>query len=223
MTPLPQHGDTGRSEPLGVILTVSQDSQGSSGESCDRTAFNEKAGEQWQMRWRPRRAARSAKVCKAGALGLWGTPPSAWLDRPAYSLAATLGYVVLAVGDKAPAMFIVAFIPMLLVALGLPRAEPGRSGLRHRLHLGHQGVRPVVGWLGGWGLAVSGIIVLANVAEIAAIYLLLFLGRTSWPRTLSSRSSLGVVFIAMMTWMSYRGIVLGERIQVVLVTFQFLV
>ena len=36
---------------------------------------------------------------------------------PAYSLAATLGYVVLAVGDRAPAMFLLAFLPMLLVAV----------------------------------------------------------------------------------------------------------
>jgi hypothetical protein len=32
---------------------------------------------------------------------------------PAYSLAATLGYIVVAVGDRAPAMFVLAFIPML--------------------------------------------------------------------------------------------------------------
>jgi amino acid transporter len=46
---------------------------------------------------------------------------------------------------------------------------------------------PIVGWLGGWGLAVSGIIVLANVAEIAAIYLLRFLGLDGFARTPSSR------------------------------------
>lgn len=36
---------------------------------------------------------------------------------PAYrSLAATLAFVVLAVGEKAPSMFLLAFIPMLLLA-----------------------------------------------------------------------------------------------------------
>jgi hypothetical protein len=60
------------------------------------------------------------KGLEAGAIGLWGNVTIGLASTaPAYSLAATLGYVVLAVGDKAPAMFIVAFIPMLLVA-GLP-------------------------------------------------------------------------------------------------------
>jgi amino acid transporter len=34
---------------------------------------------------------------------------------------------------------------------------------------------------------------------------------------------LGIVFIAIMTYISYRGIVISERIQAVLVSFQFLV
>jgi amino acid transporter len=114
---------------------------------------------------------------KAGALGLWGnTAIGLASTAPAYSLAATLGYVVLEVGDKAPAMFIVAFIPMLLVALAyrdLNRAAPDCGTV---FTWGTKAFGPIVGWLGGWGLAVSGIIVLANVAEIAAIYLLRFFG-----------------------------------------------
>ena len=164
------------------------------------------------------------KGLQAGALGLWGNITIGLASTaPAYSLAATLGYVVLAVGDKAPAMFIVAFIPMLLVALAyrdLNRAAPDCGTV---FTWGTKAFGPVVGWLGGWGLAVSGIIVLANVAEIAAIYLLLFLGQDELAENIFVKVGLGVVFIALMTWISYRGIVLSERIQIVLVSFQFLV
>ena len=36
--------------------------------------------------------------------------------------------------------------------------------------MGDQGLRPWVGWLGGWGVAVAGTVVLANLAQIGGIY-----------------------------------------------------
>ncbi len=51
---------------------------------------------------------------------------------PAYSLAATLGFIVAVkgVGVHAPAVLLVAFIPMLLVALGLQILEPAPTPTR---------------------------------------------------------------------------------------------
>ena len=123
---------------------------------------------------------------------------------PAYSLAATLGYVVLAVGDKAPSMFVLAFIPMLLVAFAYKELSQDTPGLRHDVHLGHQGFGPWIGWIGGWGLAVSAIIVLANVAEIAAIYLFNFLGLDDLAENLLAKVLLGSFFIIAMTLLSAR-------------------
>ena len=67
------------------------------------------------------------------------------------------------------------------------------------------------------------IIVLANVAEIAGTCLLLFFGADSLAENAFVRVGLGIVFIVVMTYVSYRGIILSERIQAVLVTFQFAV
>jgi hypothetical protein len=65
----------------------------------------------------PPAVAVGDKGLQAGALGLVGNVVIGLAAvAPAYSLAATLGFVVVAVGDKAPAMFVLAFIPMLLVA-----------------------------------------------------------------------------------------------------------
>lgn len=166
----------------------------------------------------------SGKGLEAGALGLWGNVAIGLASTaPAYSLAATLGYVVLAVGDKAPAMFIVAFIPMLLVALAYRDLNRAAPDCGTTFTWGTKAFGPIVGWLGGWGVAVSAIIVLANVAEIAAIYFLRFLGLDTLAENTIVKVSLGVLFIAIMTWVSYRGIVISERIQAVLVTFQFVV
>ena len=167
---------------------------------------------------------RSGKGLESGALGLWGNVSiGLGSTAPAYSLAATLGYVVLEVGDRAPAMFILAFIPMLLVAVAYRELNRAAPDCGTTFTWGTKAFGPIVGWMGGWGVAVSAIIVLANVAEIAAIYLLRFLGQDALPENAVVKVSLGVVFIAAMTYVAFRGIVISERIQAVLVSFQFLV
>jgi len=65
----------------------------------------------------PSAHVKSDKGLQANSLGLVGNIVIGLASvAPAYSLAATLGFVVVAVGEKAPSMFALAFIPMLLVA-----------------------------------------------------------------------------------------------------------
>ena len=121
-------------------------------------------------------------------------------------------------------MFLLAFIPMLLVAVAYRELNRAAPDCGTTFTWGTKALGPWVGWLGGWGVAVSAIIVLANVAEIAGTYLLLFFGADELAENAvrpGRRSA--CFFIVVMTYVSYRGIVLSERIQVVLVGFQFLV
>ena len=112
------------------------------------------------------------KGLQAGALGLVGNVVIGLSAvAPAYSLAATLGFVVLQVHEKAPAMFVLAFIPMLLVAFAYKELSQDTPDCGTTFTWGTKAFGPWIGWIGGWGLAVSAIIVLANVAEVAAIYL----------------------------------------------------
>ena len=62
---------------------------------------------------------------------------------PAYSLAATLGFIVAVkgVGVHAPAVMLVAFIPMLLVAVGLQILQPRRPRRGHHLRVDDARVR----------------------------------------------------------------------------------
>ncbi len=162
------------------------------------------------------------KGLQAGALGLAGNIVIGLSAvAPAYSLAATLGYVVLAVGDKAPAMFVLAFIPMLLVAFAYKELSQDTPDCGTTFTWGTKAFGPWIGWIGGWGLAVSAIIVLANVAEIAAIYLFKFLGQEALAENLWAKVTLGSIFIMGMTLVSARGIVVSERMQNVLIAVQF--
>ena len=136
------------------------------------------------------------KGLQAGALGLVGNVVIGLSAvAPAYSLAATLGYVVLAVGDKAPSMFLLAFIPMLLVAFAYKELSQDTPDCGTTFTWGTKAFGPWIGWIGGWGLAVSAIIVLANVAEVAAIYLFKFLGQDELAENLWAKVALGSFFI----------------------------
>ncbi|HWX87295.1 MAG TPA: hypothetical protein VNX67_03885, partial [Solirubrobacteraceae bacterium] len=91
---------------------------------------------------------------------------------PAYSLAATLGFIVAVtgVGVHAPAVLLVSFIPMLLIAgayWGLNRADPdaGTTFAWTTRALG-----PGMGWINGWAIFLADVLVMASLADIAGIY-----------------------------------------------------
>jgi len=89
---------------------------------------------------------------------------------PGYSLAATLGLIVAAVGFQAPAVLWVAFVPMLCIAsayLYMNRTDPD-CGTTFAWVTKAMG--PWAGWLGGWAIIVADIVVMANLAQIAGLY-----------------------------------------------------
>ena len=87
---------------------------------------------------------------------------------PGYSLAATLGFVVAAVGLQAPAVLLVSLRADVPHRRGLLLHEPRRPGLRHQLLLGDAGRSArSCGWITGWAIVVADIIVMANLAQIA--------------------------------------------------------
>ncbi|MGH2902110.1 MAG: APC family permease [Solirubrobacteraceae bacterium] len=144
---------------------------------------------------------------------------------PAYSLAATLGYIVLdkGVGVHAPAVLLVSFIPMLLIASAykyLNRADPdaGTSFAWTTRAFG-----PATGWINGWAIFLADVLVMASLADVAAIYTFKLFG-WSWAENHQSASLVGaVLWIAVMTWICYRGIELSARIQQILLSFEVVI
>jgi amino acid transporter len=166
------------------------------------------------------------KGLKPGALGYMsnlviGVASTA----PAYSLAATLGFIVLidGVGVRAPAVLIVSFIPMLLVALAyryLNKADPD-AGTTFAWTTRAFG--PWIGWINGWAIFVADVIVMASLAVIASQYTYLLF---DWQHGASSAGWLilgSIVWIALMTWICYRGIELSATTQMFLLSAEILI
>jgi amino acid transporter len=163
------------------------------------------------------------KGLAAGTLGLWGSTVIGLASTaPVYSLVATLGWVVLAVGAQAPIAFIVAFVPMLLIAFAYRELNNAVPDCGTTFTWATKAFGPRVGWMGGWGVAVAGMVVLANLAQIAGIYFWSLFGDGSLADNVPLVTATGVVFIAAMTWVSWRGIEIGERLQNVLLAVQYI-
>ncbi|HEY5260786.1 MAG TPA: APC family permease [Solirubrobacteraceae bacterium] len=144
---------------------------------------------------------------------------------PAYSLAATLGFIVAVtgVGVHAPAVLLVSFIPMLLIAgayWGLNRADPdaGTTFAWTTRALG-----PATGWVNGWAIFLADVLVMASLADIAGIYTFKLFGWESAANSTGAVMVAAVVWIAVMTWICYRGIELSARIQQVLLSAEILI
>jgi len=162
------------------------------------------------------------KGLATGTLGLWGSTVIGLASTaPVYSLAATLGFVVLAVGVQAPIAFVLAFVPMLLIAFAYRELNRAVPDCGTTFTWATKAFGPWVGWMGGWGVAVAGTIVLANLAQIGGIYLWLLIAPDLAENT-AVVTATGVAFIALMSWISYRGMEIGERLQNVLLGVQYL-
>jgi amino acid transporter len=132
---------------------------------------------------------------------------------PGYSLAAVLGLIVAVegVGVQAPAVLMISFVPMFLVALAykyMNRADPDAGTTFAWVT---RAFGPYAGWMGGWAIVVADIIVMANLAQIAGLYTFLLFGVDS-PST-GAVTAIGVVWIAVMTVVCVIGIELNARTQ----------
>ena len=143
-------------------------------------------------------AREGSKGLKTGAIGyisnlVIGIASTA----PAYSIAATLGFVtaVGGMGFHAPAVMIISFIPMLLIAAAynyMNKADPdcGTSFTWVTRALG-----PHLGWLTGWVIVAADVVVMATLAYIAGVYTFTLFGLTAASENLLDVSIVAVIWI----------------------------
>src|SRR5690348_7767043 len=148
----------------------------------------------------PTGGAVESKGLKSGALGLASaTVIGVASTAPAYSIAATLGFVTFYVGFKTPAVMWLAFIPMGCIAAAffyLNRADPD-CGTNFSWVTRAMG--PRWGWLGGWSSLMADLIVMPSLAFIAAQYTFLLFGWDNLANNTYALLLLGVLFIMGMT------------------------
>ena len=176
-----------------------------------------------------------SKGLKGGALGLVSSIVVGMASTaPAYSLAATLGLIVasggaLLSGVKAPAIVLISFIPMYLIAVAYQELNKAEPDCGTTFTWASRTFGPIVGWLGGWGIIAADVIVMANLAQIAGAYSFTFVGDLGWHSAADLSGSVlwstvaGVIWIIVMTYICYRGIEVSARLQYGLLSVEVVV
>lgn len=139
---------------------------------------------------------------------------------PAYSLAAVIGPIVALVGVHAPGVMLASFVPMVLIASAfyyLNRADPdcGTTFSWVTRALG-----PTTGWLGGWAITMTGVLVVGSLADVAVNFGLLAVGLDGWAGNTLIRQALTVLVIVTMAALCVRDTQAAARLQNVLVLLQ---
>lgn len=154
------------------------------------------------------------KGLRRGAIGLISSVVIGVASTaPGYSLAATLGLIVAVVGFQAPAVLWVAFVPMLCIASAyryMNRTDPD-CGTTFAWVTKAMG--PWAGWLGGWAIIVADVIVMANLAQIAGLYSFELVGWATAGASTAAVTTVGVLWIVLMTAITTIGIELSARTQ----------
>jgi len=165
------------------------------------------------------------KGLKGGALGLvssivMGVASTA----PAYSLAATLFFVVAAVGLKSPSVALLAFVPMLLCSIGYSEMNKADPDCGTTFTWATRAFGPKTGWAGGWAIVAADILVMASLAQVAGVYVFLLFGANGIGQNYTSVWVLltGIAWIVAMTYICYRGIEVSAWFQRILLTIEII-
>src|SRR5215469_7697074 len=159
------------------------------------------------------------KGLKSGALGLVAaTVMGVASTAPAYSLAATLGFIVAVVGLGSPIVAVIAFIPIFLTSIGYSELNKADPDCGTTFTWASRAFGPKTGWAGGWAIVAADVLVMASLAQVAGQYGFLLFGSTSIGGNATSGWVLlvGVLWIVAMTYICYRGIEVSANFQKVL-------
>src|ERR1022692_3853372 len=165
------------------------------------------------------------KGLKTGALGLISSVVRGGASTaPAYSLAATLFFVVAFVGLKSPAVAVLAFIPMLLCSIGYSEMNKADPDCGTTFTWATRAFGPKTGWAGGWAIVAADILVMASLAQVAGQYVFFLIQGPNSATGQNSASGwvllVGILWIIAMTYICYRGIEVSAWFQRILLTVE---
>lgn len=150
---------------------------------------------------------------------------------PAYSLAAVIGPIVALVGVYAPGVLLFSFIPMLFIAGAFNYLNKADQDCGTTFSWVTKAMGPWFGWIGGWAITMTGILVIGALADVAVRFAMMAIGLDdyAYPEQGVTENfwfwkllilTLAVGLILLMTWLCVLGTELSARVQNVLIILQ---
>ncbi|WP_328990534.1 APC family permease [Kribbella sp. NBC_01245] len=156
---------------------------------------------------------KSIGIGSSTAIGIAST-------APAYSLAVSVGLLAAYAGGAAPLVLALSAIPVVLVALcfrELNRTEPD-CGTNFAWTEKAFGL--ATGRMVGWTTVMACVLVMSNLAQVAAIYTYTLLGLDGLAESRVGQAVLGTAMIGVMAYLAYRGVRIAARMQIALVCLE---
>jgi amino acid transporter len=165
------------------------------------------------------------KGLKSNALGLVSSVVIGVASTaPAYSLAATLLFVVVLVGFKAPAVAVLAFIPIFFCSIGYNEMNKADPDCGTTFTWATRAFGPKTGWAGGWGIVAADVLVMASLAQVAGQYVFLLIQGPNSAIGTNPASGwvllVGILWIIAMSAICYVGIEVSANFQKILLSIE---
>lgn len=132
---------------------------------------------------------------------------------PAYSLAAVLGPIVALVGIYAPGVLLASFVPMLLIASAFYYLNKVDQDCGTTFSWVTRAMGPWFGWIGGWAITMTGILVIGSLADVGVRFGFLTVGLDGLAESKVAVTVGAVALILLMTWLCVLGTELSARVQ----------
>lgn len=139
---------------------------------------------------------------------------------PAYSLAAVLGPIVALAGVVAPGVLLASFVPMLLIASAFYYLNRVDQDCGTTFSWVTRALGPWPGWVAGWAITVTGVLVIGSLADVGVRFGLLAVGLDDLAESQLAVTIGAVALILVMTWLCVLGTEVSSRIQNVLILAQ---
>ncbi len=139
---------------------------------------------------------------------------------PAYSLAAVIGPIVALVGVYAPGVLVASFVPMLLIASAFYYLNKVDQDCGTTFSWVTRAMGPWFGWIGGWAITMTGVLVVGALADVGVRFTLLTLGLDSAAESTLVVMTLAVVLVLVMTAICVLGTEMSARLQNALILAQ---
>ena len=147
---------------------------------------------------------------------------------PAYTLAATAAFLIVAVGLASPSAILVGFLPVLCIAIAyyyLNRQDPNCGASYSWVS---RTLNPYVGWVSGWIQLAANVLFCAAAPLIAGAYTLQLFNSFGWISSDAANDNrlvavVGVLWLLLVTFMVARGIRVTANFQWVLVFIEYLI
>ena len=132
---------------------------------------------------------------------------------PAYSLAAVIGSIVVATGLHAPGILLLSFLPMFFIAAAFFYLNRADQDCGTTFSWVTRAMGPYAGFMGGWAICTTGILVVGSLADVSAFYTFDLFGLDELKKSREAVIALAVVIIVVMTTICVIGTQASARLQ----------